>query len=680
MSASRSSSQQVQPKRKRADVDASVARSLAGARGSKTNTLEILKTLSNANLLKGIDIDDDNERSVKRLLTNAAAGHANTHTPYGPLLQRMDLGIPGLAHLEYINPFAYLFYLSTISVSFAMMMKASCDLGEPLRIIIYADSFEPGNPFRHDDGRNCMAIYWCIADWPQYILQRSFAWPVFSILQTKYLKKFAGGLSRLLRMVLRLFFKNKDASFTTGVYISSPSGDYIVTGFFAGFLADLVGHKEITDWKGHSGRRCCPSCDHITNMLWPPYRGLEVPANCSDPTKFGKRTNEDVHAIIDELARDWVNIIVGKNKGAFDDKETKLGFTFSPHGLLFDAEMRDVYKPVDHCIRDWQHTLCQDGVANTHIFNLITHMETSCEFGITDIQKFSQKCHYPASWGKLSKSSFDKARMKSDTIASFSSPILTMIIVLMLFLEVRVKDAILPAHTAAFKILFEIVGILRLGAVDAVRHSGALQTLIEQHIDACVQLYGDKVKPKAHHMLHIVEAMLWVGRLLSCFVTERKHRQLKQIAVHIYRHFEHTVLTDVLNQSIQQVLSGHDIYTEEFLICPKNTTLSAIAFRVARRYIGRVGEISAGDLVIDNRAHVGKVVGIYQRVSDGLVFLKVDAYPCIGGDVAWRATDRQYPDFFESTAIIDVLIWYYDSPSIVRFSVPPALLHRRDDA
>ena len=672
-----SASQSSQSTRHRPALDATIARSLAAARGTKTNTIELLKKLSGAGLLKDIDIDDTNERGVKRLLTEAASDHANARTNYGPVVQSMEVGIPGLKHLEYINPFAFLSYLSTISVSFAMMMKSVCVLGQPLRIIIYADAFVPGNPMRPDKGRDVMAIYWCIADWPQHILQRSFAWPVFTIIQKKYLEKFPGGLSRLMRMILRLFFKNKSQSFTKGMYVPCPSGDFVVTAIFAGFLADLDGHREITNWKGCSGRRCCLSCDNITNMQWPPYKGREVPASCSDSNLFGARTNEDVFAIIDDLARDFLQLKRGSS-GKFEDKQKAKGITFSPHGLLLDADIRDVYKPIDHFIRDWQHTICQDGVANAHIWNVISHLKEHCHIGISTIQDFSQKCHYPASWGNLKKDAFDEDRLrpKKNTIKNFSSPILTMVIVLYLYLETHVKKQQMPEQFDAFQMLFHIIGLLRLGAEDAMRHTATLQTLIEKHLALCVELYGEYVRPKAHHMLHIVEAMIWTGRLLSCFVTERKHRLLKQVAVHTFRHFEHTVLTDVLNQSMEQILSGHDVYTAEFLICPKDIFLSGVAFRAAKRYVGRVGEICAGDLVIDHRAHVGKVVQVLQRVSDGLVFLEVDAYPCIEGETTLRDTDKRYLDFFESAAIIDVLIWYFHSPSIVRFSVPPALLYQ----
>ena len=262
------------------------------------------------------------------------------------------------------------------------------------------------------------------------------------------------------------------------------------------------------------------------------------------------------------------------------------------------------------------------------------------------------------------------------TFSSFSSIVLAIVTVVMMFLDKFVKDLV-PDHFECFEKLYHIVGILRMGAEDAVRPADTLRVLITDRMEMCKRLYGQHVKPKGHHMFHIIDGMKWVGRLLSCFVTERKHRQIKQCAVHVFRNFEHTVLNDVVNQSFEQVLDGHDVYAEEFLISPAAVTLSTIAFRAANRCVTRIGLIAAGDLVINSAGDVGMVIKVFQRVCDDLILLEVDAFPTIGGDVSRRSADRKYRDFFESKSIIDVLIWYYDSPAIVRFSVPSALLYRR---
>ena len=657
----------------RSTINLCVAKSLAAAKGTKANTAEILKSLSKAGML-AITIDESNEHNLKRALTNAASDHARVPTPYGPLVQHLELGLDGCKYLEYVSPFAWLYHMSNISRGFATMMKSICVLGRPLRIVIYADGLEPGNPFRHDHARHLMAIYWCIADWPQHVLQRSFAWPTFAIIRTKFLEEMEGGLSQLMRMVLRVFFKSIDHSFTTGVHINCTSGDFVVTAIFAGFLADLVGHKEITEWKGTGGRMCCMTCGNVTNMLHSAPSGDEVPANCTNRKKIRVRSNDDVWNIVDDLNREFLR--KGKKTGPLKKKETEVGFNCSLHGLLADVGLRDIYFPVDHCIRDWQHTVVQDGVANTQIFNILTWLKAKKMCNIEDVQQFSQICNYPSNWGKLPTSALDPARMKDTTIASFSSIILSVVIVMMMYLEKFFEDVQeCSRHFTCFQTLFHIVGILRMGPESAMQHTETLRTLIASHLELCVALYGEYIKPKGHHLFHVVDGALWIGRLLSCFVTERKHRMVKQCAVNVFRHFEHTVLIDVVNQSIEQVLSGHDLYDAEFLISPKAVVLSSIGFRVANRCVIRVGMVAAGDLVITNTGDVGKIVKVFQRVSDDLVLLEVDAYPSINGDTACRSTSRQYHDFFESKSIVDTLIWYFDSPGIIRFSIPAALLY-----
>ena len=68
-------------------------------------------------------------------------------TPYGELIQRLDMG--GRPGPEYINPFALLFQLCTVSVAFATFLKSCCKGGR-VRVIIYADETRPGNALRPD--------------------------------------------------------------------------------------------------------------------------------------------------------------------------------------------------------------------------------------------------------------------------------------------------------------------------------------------------------------------------------------------------------------------------------------------------------------------------------------------------------------------------------------------------
>ncbi len=69
------------------------------------------------------------------------------------------------------------------------------------------------------------------------------------------LEAIPGGLSRLCRMIRRIFFAEVGHSFARGILIDSEHGDFVVEGIFAGVLADLAGHREVTPANG-SWRRC----------------------------------------------------------------------------------------------------------------------------------------------------------------------------------------------------------------------------------------------------------------------------------------------------------------------------------------------------------------------------------------------------------------------------------------
>ena len=152
---------------------------------------------------------------------------------------------------------------------------------------------------------------------------------------------------------------------------------------------------------------------------------------------------------------------------------------------------------------------------------------------------------------------------------------------------------------------------------------------------------------------------------------------IKSSALWVFRHIETTVLHDVLNKSIVQLLDGHDLYTEAFLVAPvQSIELASVVFRRSRKCVLRIGEVSAGDLIINDSGDVAKVLSVFQQSIDVELFLEVDVYPSINGNPRCRATDRSHRSFFQASSIIDVLIWYEDSPNIIRCAIPPALLYK----
>ena len=232
-------------------------------------------------------------------------------------------------------------------------------------------------------------------------------------------------------------------------------------------------------------------------------------------------------------------------------------------------------------------------------------------------------------------------------------------------------------HFEAFQKLWHIVGLLRTGAEDAVKHADTLLVLMSEHLRLVTKLYGRHAKPKMHHLFHVVDGMVRLRRLLACFVTERKNKTIKASALWVFRNIEHTVLEDVLNKSIVQLQDGHDLYKAEFLVAPVHSMeLGSVVFRRSRRCVMRIGEVSAGDMIINDSGDVAKVLSIFQPSIDAQLIFEVEAYPMINGDIRSRAMDRGHKQFLPACSIIDVLIWYEDPPSTLRCAIPPALLYK----
>ncbi len=347
------------------EIDGATTRELLAHGGTHKQLEHTLRELHKRGLLQE-DVRLHESNTLKRKLQESEEYHSNVVTPYGKVVQTMDLGEHSeLRFWDYVNPFAWLHYMATLSSAFGDMMKRSHVEGRPCRLLIYADELIPGNPFRPEKSRTLLCIYWVFVDWPQHVLQRTFSWPVLGVLRSKIALGLEGGISALMRRILRIFFGTVGDSFHRGVTIPHRDGDFVVTAVFTGWLADLLGHKEIMEWKGTSGTKCCPNCVNLINKKRG-ERGM-IGLDCSDSSLFQRSSSIDIWGIVDEIAAGFVNM----NKTNFQKLQTQLGFNYSPHGLLLDVSLRGIYKPAEHMIRDWMHTVVSDGIANTEAPQLL---------------------------------------------------------------------------------------------------------------------------------------------------------------------------------------------------------------------------------------------------------------------------------------------------------------------
>ncbi len=220
-----------------------------------------------------------------------------------------------------------------------------------------------------------------------------------------------------MRIVFRTMFEGVGANVERGVHIHTARGGFVVRGSFVCRVAGLLCHKEIMNCKGTGGIRCWPSCKNICYIRVP--SDGEYGITCAAFSKLIQHSNADAFAIIDEIALAQRRISMrGYSKTSVENvQQTTKGCNNDPDGLLLDMGLRRIYKPIDHTIRDWQHPMCQDGVAaNSAIAHVLHAMQDSCNVDLTEVRAFS--CLVKAC-GKLDKGAWGAKRLKAAAITSF---------------------------------------------------------------------------------------------------------------------------------------------------------------------------------------------------------------------------------------------------------------------
>ena len=153
--------------------------------------------------------------------------------------------------------------------------------------------------------------------------------------------------------------------------------------------------------------------------------------------------------------------------------------------------------------------------------------------------------------------------------------------------------------------------------------------------------------------------MRWLGKLLSCFVTERKHRASKAAALHVFRNMEHTVLRDVINQQCSYMRGGLSVFCEFVLTGAHALTLGGVEYLWAKHCILPCGELWADDIVILLDGIVGKVLSFWQCKSNGNdIHMKLEVYAKAGGRTDVFCIVGGVLDFVDVRRIVDACIWY----------------------
>ena len=192
-----------------ADKRRKVLSDLASIRGvTKTALSKTLHALQERGLLVDNLVTTPTLAQYHRGVRSAIESHGlQTYTPYGQVIQELDLPCEKMPRWHYLNPFAFVWHLCSINQWLFNLVAATARNapGGVLSIIVYIDEINPGNPLHPEPGRLIQAIYWTFADFPLWFIRRKASWFTFGLLRSAVVKDMRGYISELLVIVLKVF-------------------------------------------------------------------------------------------------------------------------------------------------------------------------------------------------------------------------------------------------------------------------------------------------------------------------------------------------------------------------------------------------------------------------------------------------------------------------------------------
>ena len=623
MKGSKDTTANVRDKRRKID---SVLLSTPGC--TRKALVDILSKLKSAGSLNESAFEPISENRFR----TAASFHATRPTPYGETLRYLE--ISNSYRWPHLNPFAQLFYLSTISDALSCILKQVLSRNNMvLTVVLYIDECQPGNPLRPDLARKIQCVYWNFIEFPQYLLQRAETWFLLGACRSSVVNDMPGEVSGFMKHILHLFFSQKTVSFATGVSFAHRGEQIMFTAKFGGFLSDEKAHKEIFNIKGAGGNKPCPTCKNIVG------RHISTKASnylenlsCCDYELFDYWTDEDYWTIVDKLRASSKTL----SKTKLKDLEMALGVNYCEQSLLFDDTLRPTVKVVSQCIRDWMHTMVSGGVASSEL-SLVVQIIQESGFELNDIAKYCSKFVLQKSRGKVSATWWDSSRLNYEQMrVASASEALTMISLLQAFAtDVLRPLGILQKHIECLDLLSQLLDRLKQGPDDAMQHVEEIRQLIVSHNKLFTQLYAEHVKPKFHQMFHIPDNMVCTGKLLSCWVTERKHRAVKAVGLYAFKDIELSVARDMLTTT-STIYEKEDLFRDAYLKQPKRLTIGTAHIEFSNQAILPMGEFSRSDVVyffIGNIMFVGEVahffaydneliaeISVYDNTSEARVY------------------------------------------------------------
>ena len=491
--------------------------------------------------IKKNGIPDVTDRNSMREARNAVT--TSIHQ-YGPILQHIrctnDEG--GTTTIPIASPFAMLAAALDESDNFRAFLKRRLMVHPPSpeapwNIVVYSDEVTPGNPLAVANQRKFQAIYWSFLEFGVSALSHEESWFTLMTEFSTTVSACSAGLSQVFAEAIKSFFQTGGFHMMDGgMHIEIDGERSRLFAKLGVVLQDGGAHKAVWQARGDGASKFCMLCKNLFT------HDSNVAAD--DGTRLmrcGIIKLQELEASTDRELRNNARYLE-RQSGRLSPEEFTLlqqamGLTYAKHGLLLDRSLDRLVSPTQVYMHDYMHALFVDGVLNLVIYLCFEDFIDAGHKGIYESfsnflanWKFPGRFHNNHLAAVFGAERRDKHR-KAMHIKCQASDLLTVMGVLMLFtrtvlLPMGTCNAACDGMISCIELASLVVATARI-RVSPERLLGKVHRFLEQFEAA----WGSEwMTPKCHWLLHLPETLERSGRLLNCFVLERKHRTAKRYA------------------------------------------------------------------------------------------------------------------------------------------------------
>ena len=462
--------------------------------------------------------------SIKR--TREAALPSNIFTTY-----QLQMNDGSTKSFPAVAPVDLLEYIVMTCMTFADFMKGLMDSTDTANwgIVIYTDEILPGAQLKINNNRKLVSFYWSFVQFGAKLGVED-CWLHLATIRRSWMTSAKCGWSQVFKELCKLFFK-KPKDLASGVVLNLVGhGPCTLFAKIGAVIGDAPALQSVWGWKGATGWKCCFFCQNVvleaSELAQYDATGRLVSHCETDVSKLALQTD---NALMQSAASLVANLHLPK--GRFADMEKALGINYLREGALFDQGLQEFLSggPIAITQYDIMHVFYVSGVWNTECGLVLKVLKEESLLSYKEAHEQLQNWTFPKHFGSRSVTG-SKCLVKhvdGEVRCSASEGLSIYGVFRSVFMSIDTSNSIMAQR--AVQSYHSLCRVLDMLKELNTANPDTLQRAICDHLTRRLIAHGrTEMQPKCHFSLHIPMFLKGHTRVMSCWVHERKHRELKR--------------------------------------------------------------------------------------------------------------------------------------------------------